>query len=471
MRLALLAPLMALTLGAQAPGHHGVRLPQAFFAGNRARLLAELKNLGPGTLGVLKSMPELPRNGGDTQPYRQDSDFYYLTGIEEARSVALLDADSPKPYTLLVQPRDPKREAYDGPLLGAEGALKAGADQAAVFPEAAKTLKEALQKAQRVVLVCTYDEPFRKEVLDAVYPVGTDNGHASYKKILVDGRNLLGELRLIKQPAELEMLQRAVDASVAGHLAAMRASARASNEGEVAGAFEGTVRSLGARFLGYETIAGAGPNSCVLHYPNNDQPVTKGDILLMDAGAEVGYYTADITRAWPTSGTFSKEQRAIYDLVLKAQNAAMACIRPGRIHHEGYDAAMRILSDGLVDLGLLKGDKEQVYKSRDWKRYSIHGISHWLGLDVHDTGSYGGFTEDKAAGLRVLEVGMVLTVEPGLYIPKDAKDVEPRWRGIGVRLEDDLVVTADGYRNLSDKLPRGVEEIEAIVKSGLKAKK
>ena len=267
------------------------------------------------------------------------------------------------------------------------------------------------------------------------------------------------------------MLQWAVDASVAGHLAAMRASARASNEGEVAGAFEGTVRSLGARFLGYETIAGAGPNSCVLHYPNNDQPVAKGDILLMDAGAEVGYYTADITRAWPTSGTFSKEQRAIYDLVLKAQNAAMACIRPGRIHHEGYDAAMRILSDGLVDLGLLKGDKEQVYKSRDWKRYSIHGISHWLGLDVHDTGSYGGFTEDKSAGLRVLEAGMVLTVEPGLYIPKDAKDVEPRWRGIGVRLEDDLVVTADGYRNLSDKLPRGAEEIEAIVKSGLKAKK
>ncbi len=149
----------------------------------------------------------------------------------------------------------------------------------------------------------------------------------------------------------------------------------------------------------------------------------------------------------------------------------MACIRPGRIHHEGYDAAMRILSDGLVDLGLLKGDKEQVYKSRDWKRYSIHGISHWLGLDVHDTGSYGGFTEDKSAGLRVLEAGMVLTVEPGLYIPKDAKDVEPRWRGIGVRLEDDLVVTADGYRNLSDKLPRGAEEIEAIVKSGLKAKK
>jgi Xaa-Pro aminopeptidase len=266
------------------------------------------------------------------------------------------------------------------------------------------------------------------------------------------------------------MLQWAVDASVAGHLAAMRASARAANEGEIAGAFEGTVRSLGARFTGYDTIAGAGLDSCVLHYSDNDKPVTKGDIFLMDAGAEVGYYTADITRAWPVSGTFSPEQRAIYDLVLRAQEAAMALCQPGRLHHEGYDAAMRVLSDGLVDLGLLKGDKEQVFQAGDWKRFTMHGISHWLGLDVHDTGSYA-FETGKWGGRRVLEPGMVLTVEPGLYIPRDAKDVESRWHGIGVRLEDNLVITATGSRNLSGNLPRRPEAVEAIVREGLRGRK
>ncbi len=462
MRLATL--LLAPALLAQAPvSHHGVKLPAGFFAGNRARLMAELKKLGPGTVAVIKSMPEQQRNGDSTHLYRQDSDFYYLTGVEEPEAVAVLEADSDKPYALFVKARNPRAEAFNGPSLGPEGALKAGADRSEPFPGAERSLQTLVQKAQRVVLISNFDEAFRRKVLDWVYPLGSDNNHATFKRTLVDGRNLVAEMRLIKQPAEVDMLQRAVDASIEGHLAAMRASFKAANEGEVAGAFQGTVRSLGARYTGYDTIAGAGGNSCVLHYPFNDQPMGKGDIFLMDAGAEVGYYTADITRTWPVSGAFSKEQRAIYDLVLKAQDAAIALCAPGRKHHEGFDAAMRILSDGLVDLGILSGDKEEVFKSGAWNKYTLHGISHWLGLDVHDTGSYG-MTPGQRGGQRLLEPGMVLTVEPGIYIPKGAKDVDPKWHGIGVRLEDDILITPQGHRNLSERLPRKPEAVEAAVR-------
>jgi Xaa-Pro aminopeptidase len=270
-------------------------------------------------------------------------------------------------------------------------------------------------------------------------------------------------MRLIKQAAEIDMLQRAVDVTIAGHLAAMKASLTAANEGEVAGGFQGTVRSLGARFTGYDTIAGAGRNSCVLHYLTNDQDIEAGSLMLLDAGAEVGYYTADVTRTWPVSGQFSKEQKAIYELVLKAQNVAIDLVKPGRVHHEGFDAAMRILSDGLVDLGLLKGDKDSVFKSGAYSRFTMHGISHWIGLDVHDTGDYQMET-GKRGGQRVLVPGMALTVEPGIYIPKDANDVDAKWQGIGVRIEDVLLVTPDGNRNMSDKLPRTVKELEAVLK-------
>ncbi|MBC3883185.1 aminopeptidase P N-terminal domain-containing protein [Undibacterium sp. LX40W] len=464
--LALSAPICTAALAAPAvtttQSFHAARLPASFFAGNRARLLAELKKMGPGTIAIIKSMPEQNRNGDSHHMYRQDSDFYYLTGIEEAESVAILNADSDKPYTLLVRTRDARRERYDGARLGVEGAVKQGADQAESFPAAEKTLKEAISKAQRVVLISNFDEDFRKKALDLVYPFGSDNNHASYKKILVDGRNLVAEMRLIKQAAEIEMLQNAVDVTAAGHLAAMKASLTASNEGEVAAAFQGTTRRLGARFTGYDTIAGAGGNSCTLHYVTNDHAIEKNGVMLLDAGAEVGYYTADVTRTWPVSGKFSKEQKAIYELVLKAQNTAIDLVKAGRLHHEGFDAAMRVMSDGLIDLGILKGDKEALYKSGAYSRFTMHGISHWIGLDVHDAGGYQ-MEPGKRGGQRVLQAGMALTVEPGIYIPSDANDVDAKWRGIGVRIEDVVLITPEGNRNMSGKLPRSVEAIEAAL--------
>lgn len=468
MRLESLSALfLSAGLAAQAPtippSWHGAALPQAFFAGNRARLLEKIRAMGPGTLAVLASMPLQPRNGDGLHAYRQDSDFYYFTGLEEAESVALLDGDAAKPFTLLVRAGDPRRERYDGARIGTAGAVQRfGADQAERFPAGEAILKAAIQKATRVVLICNFDDPFRLKVLDWIYPLGADNNHGSFRRSLVDGRNLAAEMRLIKQPAELAMLQNAVDASIEGHLAAMRGTRTSTNEGQVAALFEGTVRSLGGRFLGYDSIVGAGNQACTLHYSRNDQPLKAGSLLLMDAATEVGYYTADITRTWPVGGTFSPEQRALYELVLKAQNAAIALCGPGRAHREGYAAAMRILSDGLVDLGILKGEKEELFRKEAHLPFTLHGVSHWLGMDVHDSGDYRRVPGSKG-GERLLEPGMVLTVEPGLYIPQGMEGVDPRWHGIGVRLEDDILVTAEGPKNLSERLPRRIDEVERLV--------
>ncbi len=448
-----------------AAGYHGLRLPNTFFAGNRDRLLQQLRTMGPGTLAIIKSMPEQPRNGDGEQAFRQDSDFFYLTGVEEPGSVALLSTDSDKPYTLLVRPRDPKREAWNGPRLGVEGALKKGADQAFDFPKGDEIVTDAIKAAQRIVLVCNLDREFRIRILDAVLPLGTDNGHGQFRKTVVDGRHLVAELRSIKQPAEIDLIQKAVDVSIDGHLAAMRASRTATNEGQVVGAFEGVVRGHGARFLGYDTIAGAGNQSCILHYPFNDAPLHPGELQLVDAGAEVGYYTADITRTWPLSGKFSPEQRALYDLVFKAQESGIAACVVGSPHIATHFAASRVVSDGLVELGILKGDKNEVYKRGDWKRFFIHGTSHWLGMDVHDAGDYG--QRDpiyRAGGRRPLEVGMVLTVEPGIYIPKGSEGVEAKWQGIGIRIEDDILVTKEGPKNLSARLPRRAEDVERALR-------
>jgi Xaa-Pro aminopeptidase len=466
-----LVPFLAAQTPMAPQAHHGVRLPEAFFAGNRTRLLAMAKAMGPGTLVVAKAMPTQPSSGGEDRPYRQDSDFYYLTGIEEERAVALLDGDRGT-YTLLVQARDPKREAYTGPRLGVEGAKRGGADEAVAFPEAEKTLDAALKQAKRIVLVSTFDDGFRERVLAAAYPRGYVAWPAGYEKSLVDGRPLVAEMRVIKQPCEVEMIQRAVDASIEGHLVAMRGSRGFVNEGQVAAALEGTVRALGARFLAYESVAGAGSDGCLLHYSANDQPIPPGSLILMDASGEVGYYTSDITRTWPANGRFNPEQRALYDLVLKAQEAGIQELRPGRPHGASLKAAARVLSDGLVDLGLVRGSKDEAFKRGDWSRFLPHGISHYLGLDVHDAGHYGEPDPfHRHAGTRLLEAGMVLTMEPGLYIPKGMEGVDAKWQGIGIRIEDVILVTPEGPRNLSTRLPRQAEAIERIVREGAKGRR
>jgi len=458
------------TLVAQTPmasvAYHGVRLPQAFFAGNRAALLAKAKAMGSGTLVVVKSMPTQPSSGDGEHLYRQDSDFYYLTGVEEEHSIALLDADQGT-YTLLVQARDPKIEAYTGQRLGVEGAKAKGADAAVAFPAAEKALDEALKLAKRIVFINNFDDAFRTKIFDAAYPRGAARWKGGYEKSLVDGRSLLAELRVIKQPCEVEMIQHAVDVSIEGHLAAMRGSASFTNEGQVAAALEGTVRSLGARFLSYETIAGAGSNGCVLHYPFNDQPIVPGSLILMDASGEVGFYTSDITRTWPANGRFNPEQRALYDLVFKAQEAGIQELRPGNLHIASFMKAARVISDGLVDLGLIQGDKEAAFKRGDWNKFLPHGVSHYLGLDVHDAGSYGASHPfHRHGGDRPLEAGMVLTMEPGIYIPKGMEGVAAKWQGIGIRIEDVILVTPDGPRNLSARLPRKIEEVEKVVREG-----
>jgi Xaa-Pro aminopeptidase len=466
-----LASALAAQTPMSAPAYHGARLPNVFFAGNRARLLAQAKAMGPGTLVVVKSMPTQPSSGDGEHLYRQDSDFYYLTGVEEEHAVALLDADKGL-YTLLVQARDPKREAYTGLRLGVAGAKAKGADEAAEFPAAEQVLNEALKQAKRIVFIDNFDDPFRMKVLEAAYPRGAANWKGAYGKSLVDGRPMVAEMRVLKQPCEVEMIQHAVDVSIEGHLAAMRGSLGFVNEGQVAAALEGTVRSLGARFLSYETIAGSGSNGCVLHYPFNDQPIAPGSLILMDASGEIGYYTSDITRTWPANGRFSAEQRALYEIVFKAQEAGIQELHPGRLHIASFMKAARVISDGLVDLGLIPGDQEAAFKRGDWNRFLPHGVSHYLGLDVHDTGSYGApHPFHRHGGDRPLEAGMVLTMEPGIYIPKGMEGVAAKWQGIGIRIEDVILVTPEGPRNLSARLPRRAEEVERVVREGGKARR
>jgi Xaa-Pro aminopeptidase len=475
MRPVLAALAFVSALAAQVPtaptAFHGVRIPDTFFAGNRARLLAKARAMGPGTLVVVKSMPTQPSSGDGEHLYRQDSDFYYLTGVEEERSVALLDADKGT-YTLLLQARDPRRLIYTGPQMTIEDAKVRGASEAVEFPAAEKTLAEALKGARRIVLVDTFDDEFRTRILDAAYPKGYTKWPADYEKSLVDGRPIVAEMRVVKQPCEVEMIQHAIDVSIEGHLAAMRGSRTFTNEGQVAAALEGTVRALGARFLSYETIAGAGSNGCVLHYAQDDKPIAPGSLILMDASGEVGFYTSDITRTWPANGTFSPEQRALYEVVLKAQEAGIQELRPGRPHAASMMAAARIISDGLVDLGLIKGDKEEAFKRGDWNKFLPHGASHYLGLDVHDAGNYGAVHPfHKHTGTRLLEAGMVLTMEPGIYIPKNMGGVDAKWQGIGIRIEDVILVTPEGPRNLSERLPRKADELEKVVRQGAKARK
>jgi Xaa-Pro aminopeptidase len=426
----------------------------------REEVLRRMRALAHPAVAVFPSAPVAMRNGDVEHPYRADSDLFFLTGFEEPESVAVLSTEGDKPFTLFVRPRDKEREIWNGRRAGVEGAVKNfGADQAFEIGKLDEELPGLLSTAHALFYkVGGHDAEFDARIartlrnLRARARAGLDA-----PRRIEDPGQIVHEMRLRKEPRELDAIRKAVELTRRGHLAAMKAGRPGSHEYELQSLLEREFRGGGGRGWGYYPIVAAGENATVLHYSDNSMPVREGELILIDAGAEVDLYTADVTRTFPASKRFSAPQRACYELVLAAADHCIQHTRPGATIDGLHEQAVRVLTEGMVKLGLLKGDVDALIKENTYRRYYMHRTSHWLGLDVHDAGSYR--TPDGKP--RPLEPGMLFTIEPGLYIAADDESAPPEMRGIGVRIEDDILVTDHGYENLTQSIPRSVQDVEA----------
>jgi Xaa-Pro aminopeptidase len=437
-------------MAAQAKAH-------AMFARRRKQLM---RIAGDEAILVLAAAPERIRSRDTHYPYRQDSDFWYLTGFEEPSAVLVLVPGRAHGEALLFcRERDPEREGWDGPRLGPERACEAlGFDDAYPIDDLDDILPGLLEGRTRVYYHFGRDTDFDLKLIGWLNRVREQVRHgAQPPHEFLELGHLLDELRLFKSAEELKLMQRAADIAMVAHEAAMRAVRPGMHEYELQAELEREFRRADA-VPAYGSIVGAGANACVLHYVANNAPIRDGDLVLIDAGAEHRGYASDITRTFPANGRFTKEQRALHDLVGAAQAAALARARPGIPYEAMHAAAVETLTEGLLRLGLLKGRLEKNIADGGYKRFYRHKTGHWLGLDVHDVGDYRLDGES-----RLLEPGMVLTVEPGLYVMPDDAGVPAKWRGIGIRTEDDVAITRDGHRVLTQKLARSAEEIEALM--------
>lgn len=419
-----------------------------------------MRMAGEDAILVLPAAPERVRSHDTHYPYRQDSDFWYLSGFPEPEAVLVLVPGRRHGEALLFcRERDAEREAWDGPRAGQEGAVETfGMDDAYPIDDLDEILPGLLEGRSRVYYHFGRDAEFDLKLIGWVNRVRAQarQGAQPPHEFLELG-HLLHELRLFKSKDELKLMQRAADISVRAHVAAMRAAKPGVREYELQADIEREFRA-GDAWPAYNSIVGAGANACVLHYRANTAAAKEGDLVLVDAGAEFRGYAADITRTFPVNGRFTREQRALHDLVCAAQAAALARAKPGTPYEAGHDAAVQALTEGLLKLGLLKGRLEKNLAEGHYKRFYRHKTGHWLGLDVHDVGDYRVDGES-----RVLEPGMVLTVEPGLYVAVDDPTVDERWRGIGMRIEDDVVVTRDGNEVLTAAMPKEIADVEALL--------
>ncbi len=435
-------------------------LDRAVFA---ARRKAYMEALGPDAVAVVYSLPERLRNGDSHYHFRQHSDVLYLTGFAEPATTVILrpGAESEK-VVMFVRPRDPEMETWDGRRAGIDGAKEIyGADAAYPAAELDQRLIELIANCEELHYALGLDDEMDLRVAGALARLRKMEKRGKRPpRAVVDPRAALHEQRLHKSPEELAILRKAATISSEAHVAAMRAGRPGSFEYEIEATINYTFRRHGGAGPGYGTIVGAGENATILHYVENRCAVADGDLVLVDAGCEYDHYTADITRTWPASGTFSGAQRAVYDLVLDVQKSAVAAAKPGATLDDLHQLCVRKLTQGMIDLGLLEGTVDARVEDLAYKKYYMHGTSHWLGMDVHDVGAY-----TRGGKPRPLEPGMVITVEPGLYIAADATGVPDRLRGIGVRIEDDVLITADGCENLTAACPKEVADVEAICRA------
>jgi|TARA_B110001454_G_scaffold23735_1_gene23236 Xaa-Pro aminopeptidase len=437
-----------------------MKLGQAEYRQRRAQLMAQME---ANSIAIVPTAVETVRNRDVEHPFRQDSDFYYLSGFAEANAcLVLIPGREEGEYILFCEDKDPDMEIWTGRRAGPEGAAKDFfVDEAYPIEAIDSVLPTLIEGKARIYTEMGANSQFDTQLthwVNQVKAMVRKGAQVPHEYSALD--HLLHEMRLIKSSAEIEMMQKAADISAAAHCRAMKTAKPGCFEYQLEAELLHEFTREGSRWPAYPSIVGGGENACILHYTNNDMPIADGGLILIDAGCELDYYAADITRTFPVNGKFSPEQKALYELVLKAQLAAIEQVKPGNSWNAAHEVAVEVLVTGLLELGLLTGDIEQLIEDESYKVFYMHRTGHWLGMDVHDVGEYRINKE-----WRPLKEGMVLTIEPGLYIAPDCKDVDPRWRGIGIRIEDDVVVTADGHHILSHKVPKTVAEIEALMAS------
>ena len=428
------------------------------FARRRKNLMALMD---PNSIAIIPSAREQVRSRDTEYPFRQDSDFYYLSGFVEPDAVLiLLPGRRHGQFVIFCRERDPGMELWHGHRAGPEGVCEQyAADDAFPIGDIDDILPGLLEGRERVYYSMGRSREFDRQIMDWVNSIrGKEATGASPPGEFTDLNYMLHELRLFKSAAELRVMRRAAEITARAHCRAMQHCKPGLYEYQLEAEIQHEFARSGARFPAYSSIVGGGPNACVMHYIDNSDKLRDGDLVLIDAGCELEYYASDVTRTFPVNGRFSAEQRALYELVLKAQLAAIAEIKPGNHWNQPHDASVRVFTEGLVELGLLRGSVATLIEREAYREFYMHRVGHWLGLDVHDVGDYR--VEDE---WRVLERGMVMTVEPGLYISADNTKVAKKWRGIGIRIEDDVVVTDEGCDVITSGVPKTVEQIEALM--------
>ena len=437
-----------------------MHLPRSEYIRRRQHLMSQMD---AGGIAIIPAAPELIRNRDAEFPYRQDSDFYYLTGFNEPEALlVLVPGRAEGEHVLLCRERNPEMETWTGRRAGQQGAVADyEMDEAFSISEADTVLPELM--AARNVVYSAFDgnAEFDQRIqswMGVVRSRQREGIQAPDKRVALD--RMLHAMRLIKSEAELDVMRHAGSISSRAHMRAMMVCREGLYEHNLEAEILHECGIRGARYQAYNPIVGSGDNACILHYNENNAPLNAGDLVLIDAGCEVDNYASDITRTFPVSGKFSPEQKAIYEIVLDAQQQAIEAVQPGNTWNQPHDVTVKVITEGLVKLGLLEGNVDELIEAGAYKPFYMHRAGHWIGMDVHDVGDY------KIDGeWRSLEPGMVLTVEPGIYIAPDNQDVEACWRGIGIRIEDDIVVTATGYENLTGFAPKTVNDIEGLMAS------
>ncbi|HEX4203101.1 MAG TPA: aminopeptidase P N-terminal domain-containing protein [Ktedonobacteraceae bacterium] len=427
-----------------------------------ARRKAFMERMGGEGVAIFRSCPEYERSGDSLEiAYRQDSNFYYLTGFEEPESICVLAPQhSEQQFILFVPPRDPNAETWTGRRAGPEGAMsKYGADIAYPLDQFEEKLPEYLTGCQTFYYSSGRSLPFDDEFVKLL---ARFRSNSFAPRQIVDPTFILSEMRVRKSPVELDLLRKAGDISAHAYPEVLKALKPGMYEYELQAILSYVYQKHGSPRHGYAPIVGSGPNATIMHYDKNDRQMQDGELVLIDSGCEYQYYSGDITRTFPVNGRFTQAQRAIYTIVLKALNGAIEMTRPGITLTDIHNYTVEVITSGLVELGILKGEVKQLIEDKAYRTFYMHSAGHWLGLDVHDKGPY------KRSSLwnedATFEPGMVFTIEPGIYINAGAEGVDPQYWNIGVRIEDDVIVTEHGYENITSFAPKEIADIEAMMR-------